>query len=90
MKKQKIIMELIADGGATYTDIIKTAYELSHGKGSYYHPLHRGYWSGVFEVNTYHPMYGSKRDGWVTKYCEKIGKKYFLNELGKEKLKSLQ
>ena len=48
------ILQMIADAGpdgVKYTDIIKFAYELSHGEGSYTNS-NRGYWSGAFKTPT--------------------------------------
>jgi len=52
-KTQKILDFIKAAGpeGARYTDIVKFAYELSYGEGTYSHE-HRGYWSGGFKTPT--------------------------------------
>ena len=52
-KTQKILdfIEEAGPEGRRYTDIIKFAYELTHGEGSYTRE-NRGYWSGGFKTPT--------------------------------------
>ena len=72
-EKQLSVLELIQTG-ATYTDIIRHAYELSYGKGTYTSEK-RGYWSGAFCNRI--------SGAWVPRLTLKIGKLYYLNVEGK-------
>jgi len=79
-KQFKVMEAMVAKHGLTYTEIIKLAYELTHGKGSFDLDSNRGYWSGAFVYKT-KGFYGSDVNGWITKYCEKAkdGKYYLVD-----------
>ena len=79
-KQFKVMEAMVAKHGLTYTEIIKLAYELTHGKGSFDLDSNRGYWSGAFVYKT-KGFYGSNVNGWITKYCEKAkdGKYYLVD-----------
>lgn len=47
-KTWTILNKMNEVNGLTYTEIIKLAYELSHGVGSFDSHIDRGYWSGAF------------------------------------------
>jgi hypothetical protein len=53
-KREKIFRHIEDNGNAMrYTDIIKFAYELTHGKGSFDKKANRGYYSGAFTFHSY-------------------------------------
>ena len=83
-KKTNDILQFISEAGKKgkrYTDIIRFAYELTHGEGSYdvtdtytdgsKYELsgnpHRGYWSGAFKT----PSRDNRRFGHLMKYIQK-------------------
>ena len=83
VSKQQIILNYIANSrmisGVTYTEIIKMAYEISNGVGSY-NSTQRGYWSGTFSKYS---------NGWATRLLTKHNGRYFINAKGLEKLNQL-
>jgi len=93
--KQFRIMEIILkEKGLTYTQIVKLAFELSHGTGTYSYQ-ERGYWSGAFVIDVnasghYQPggaFVSSGNDyytGWCSRLCDKENKLYKLNPEGLE------
>lgn len=79
-KQFKVMERMVGHNGLTYTEIIKYAFELSNGPGSFDLDSHRGYWSGAFVYKT-PGFYGSDVNGWITKYCEKADDgKYHVND----------
>ena len=69
-KQFKIMERMVAHNGLTYTELIKFAFELTNGSGSFDPVNNRGYWSGAFVYKT-PGFYGANVNGWITKYCEK-------------------
>jgi len=68
-EKTDTILQFIADAGPEgrrYTDIIKFAYEYTHGEGSYTREK-RGYWSGGFKT----PSPDDRGFGHLMKYIQK-------------------
>ena len=84
--KQQIILNHIANtpNGVSYTHIIKMAWEISYGFGTYTNE-NRGYWSGTFQNFYTHQGCGKTL---LTKSPGKYGK-YTLNEKGIAKLNYL-
>jgi hypothetical protein len=83
--KQKTIMEfIVANNGATHTQIRKLAFNISHPNWTF-DSDNRGYYNSPFN---YFTNYGA--GGWIYNLCTKQGKKYFLNKQGLSKLKKLQ
>jgi len=77
--------------GLKYTEIVRKAYELSHGKDSFDPKEHRGYWSGAFKPRTISRW--SKEpspEAWIPKYTYKEDGRYFINEFGRKKLEELE
>ena len=67
MRKQLRVLGFIYDKGiegARYTEIVKFAYELSYGKGSFIpgNIKCRGYWSGAFVGRRPSYIWGGKTD----------------------------
>lgn len=62
-KKEKVFRHIEDNGNAMrYTDIIKFAYELSNGIGSFDKKENRGYYACAFTYYSYwHAMFGGKR-----------------------------
>jgi len=69
-KQYRVMCEMLSENGLKYTEIIKFAFELS-GEYKFDKVANRGYWSGAFQEDSGHRFYGSKVDGWITKYCIK-------------------
>ena len=80
-KQFKVMERMVAHNGLTYTEIIKFAFEMTNGAGSFVLDKHRGYWSGAFVYRTPGP-YGSDVNGWITKYCKKgdVTGKYYVED----------
>jgi len=89
-KQYRVLLEMSNHHGMTYTEIIKFAYELSHGIGSFNKVDNRGYWSGAFVSRTTEFSWcGSKVNGWVTNLCNKKNKVYTVNGPGCRKFEEL-
>ena len=53
-KREKIFRHIEDNGNAMrYTDIIKFAYEITHGKGSFHKKHNRGYYASAFAFHSY-------------------------------------
>jgi hypothetical protein len=84
------ILEFISNQPLTYTEIVKFAYELTHGLGSFDKRKHQGYWSSAFNiVSTYPRIAGVYYGGSTVKGCltDKISKndsgKYEITDEGR-------
>ena len=88
--KQYHIMKFIQErGGATYTEIIRFAYEYSNGVGTYTNE-NRGYYSEIFIKPYGHTHTAMRGGGWGTRYFNHTGRKYTLNEEGLKRLAYLE
>jgi hypothetical protein len=91
-EKQLLVLEMVKNQyGATYGEIIKYAFELSNGRGSFDKVGNRGYWSGIFrnETNGY---FGRSNGyiGWgLTLFDKKYGK-YYINQKGLKQIYELK
>jgi len=93
-KQYRILCEMDTNEGMTYREIIKFAYELTHGEGSFDPVAHRGYWSGAFVTAGQgfggHPQHG----GWISTLCKKVKSSgapvYYPNEEGIAAIKKLE
>lgn len=72
-KTWRILNEMRDRDGMTYGQIIKYAYEMSHGAGTFDKRNNRGYWSGAFVQAGYGAFSYSfrKQGGPMTKYAYK-------------------
>ena len=80
-KQYRLLKEMNKESGLTYTEIIRFAYEMSHGVGSFDMKSNRGYWSGAFVQKT-PSFYGSNVTAWIPRLCKKENKLYLPNEEG--------
>jgi len=88
-KQYRVLQMIEANGGATYTEIIKLAYEMSNGLGSFDQRLNRGYWSGAFKRSGKRHFGGYEHGSWIERYCSNINNEYILNGNGKVALYTL-
>lgn len=72
-KTWTILNKMNEVNGMTYTEIIKLAYELSNGVGSFDKTWNRGYWSGAFVQAGPggYPWSSKKSSGPMAKYADK-------------------
>jgi len=78
MTKKQIIIDYVAmKNGATYTEIIKFAFEHSHPGQRYNWRTNRGYWSGAFVGGCL------MTPGRYDEYLTKIENKYYTVRSGK-------
>lgn len=84
-KQFSILAKMESNDGLTYSEIIKLAYEMSHGVNTFDIKWNRGYWSGAFEKEGSGQFGRPHYDGWVTRLCSKgWDGKYRMNSQGTE------
>lgn len=83
--KQYRVLRFINEKPQKYTDIVKFAYELTHGHGTFDKRNNRGYWSSVLGSGCYY-----RKPGWVYQMTNNSRGEYVLNAYGKRKLIELE
>ena len=84
-KTWAILCEMKRLNGMSYSQIIKMAFEMSNGRGTFDKVENRGYWSGAFvdHSNSQWPWVDKSVKGPIAKYAFKDNDgKYRVNEKG--------
>jgi len=91
-EKQMLILDFVKSSGnegRRYIDIVKFAFELSWGRGSFDPIENRGYYAGVFKSGRKIGWFSDTSQGWGFECMDKgDGKfgKWTINSYGMEKL----